>query len=214
MIIPKLHYLSQGNSPQEHVNNIQKACTSGIELVQLNLTNVSEKRISKIAHEVREITSHFQTRLLIRNDYKLAIDCKADGVHIDETGSHDTTKRKQLFSWQMMGGTGNTIQDCERLLVTEVDYIRLGPFRTILTTETKSADVGLNGYTAIINALDTDTPIMASGGITIADVRQIITTGISGIAISEEITRNFDSIKRFNQLLNASATAEQRHTFE
>lgn len=214
MIIPKLHYLSQGNSPKEHVNNIQKACTSGIELVQLNLTDVSEKKISKIAHEVREITSHFQTRLLIRNDYKLAIDCKADGVHIDETNSHDTSIRKQLFSWQMMGGTGNTIQDCERLLVTEVDYIRLGPFRTTLITETKSADVGLNGYTAIIDALDTDTPIMAFGSITIADVHEIITTGISGLAISEEITRNFDSIKRFNQLLNASATAEQRHTFE
>ena len=43
MIIPKLHYMSQGDSPKEHLENIQKACTSGAELVQLNLKNVSEK---------------------------------------------------------------------------------------------------------------------------------------------------------------------------
>jgi thiamine-phosphate pyrophosphorylase len=214
MIIPKLHYISQGNSPQEHVNNIKKACTSGIELVQLNLTDVSEKRVSKIAHEVREITAHFQTRLLIRNDYKLAIDCKADGVHMDETSSYDTTKRKQLFSWQMIGGTANTIQECESFIANEIDYIRLGPFRTDLTNETKSTAVGLNGYTAIIDALHTETPLVGFGGITIADVSDIIATGISGLAISEGITQNFNSIKTFNQLLNASATEEQRHTFE
>ena len=41
MIIPKLHYISQGNSPKEHLVNIQKACSSGAELVQLRLKNVS-----------------------------------------------------------------------------------------------------------------------------------------------------------------------------
>jgi len=39
-------------------------------------------------------------------------------------------------------------------------------------------------------------------------------TGVSGIGVSEEITRDFDSIKTFNKLLSASSTEEQRHTFE
>ena len=68
MIIPKLHYISQGSSPKEHLENIQKACTSGAELVQLRLKNISEKKLLKLAEEAREITAHFQTRLII-NDY-------------------------------------------------------------------------------------------------------------------------------------------------
>lgn len=44
MIIPKLHYISQGNSPKEHLENIQKACSSGAELVQLRLKISSEKK--------------------------------------------------------------------------------------------------------------------------------------------------------------------------
>ena len=44
-MIPKLHYISQGNSPAAHLKNIQSACNSGAELVQLRLKNISEKKI-------------------------------------------------------------------------------------------------------------------------------------------------------------------------
>jgi len=81
-MIPKLHYISQGNSPKEHIENIQKACSAGAELVELRLRNVSEKKYLKLATEAREITSYFQTRLLINDDYKIAKQVKADGVHI------------------------------------------------------------------------------------------------------------------------------------
>ncbi|MGY8916250.1 MAG: thiamine phosphate synthase, partial [Flavobacteriales bacterium] len=69
------------------------------------------------------------------------------------------------------------------------------------------------GYTLIKEALNTNTPIIGVGGITVDDVTAILETGITGLAVSGEITRNFDSIRTFHQLLNASSTAEQRYTF-
>ena len=213
MIIPKLHYISQGSSPKAHLENIQKACTSGAELVQLRLKNVSEKKYLKLANEAREITSHFQTRLIINANYKIAKTIKADGVHLEKTDSCPTIARKHLYTWQMIGGTANNLQDCEVLIDKEVDYISLGPFR--LTTKDNSSQVlGLNGFTAITEALNTETPIIGFGSITTEDVTDILKTGISGLAISEEITRNFDAIKTFNQLLNSSSTEEQRYTFK
>ena len=65
----------------------------------------------------------------------------------------------------------------------------------------------------ILEALNTTTPILGFGGITTADVTSILKTGISGIGVSKEITQNFDTIKRFNQLLGASSTDELRHRF-
>ena len=47
-MIPKLHYISQGNSLNEHLDNIQKACAAGIELVLLDLQNCSEKKVLKL----------------------------------------------------------------------------------------------------------------------------------------------------------------------
>lgn len=214
MIIPKLHYISQGDSPADHIENIQKACTSGIELVLLRFKNVSDKKMLKLAQEAREITSHFQTRLLINTHYKIAKEVKADGVHLEQKDACPAVVRKQLYTWQMIGGIANTVQDCETLLGKEVDYISLGPFRATTTKNNIPPVLGLNGYTAIVEALKTETPIIGVGGITILDVTAIVKTGISGLAVSEEITRNFDSIKTFNQLLNASSTEEQRYTFK
>ena len=214
MIIPKLHYISQGNSPKEHLENIQKACTSGIELVQLHLKNISEKKFLKLSTSAREITSHFQTRLIINDHYKIAKAIKADGVHLEKSDVCPTIARKHLYTWQMIGGTANTLQDCEILLDKEVDYITLGPFRVEITKDNLNPPLGLNGYTAIIENLKTETPIIGAGGMTIKDVTDVLETGVSGITVSGEITRNFDSIKIFNQLLKASSTEEQRHTFK
>ena len=204
MIIPKLHYISQGNSPKEHLENIQKACTSGIELVQLRLKNISEKKFLKLSTSAREITSHFQTRLIINDHYKIAKAIKADGVHLEKTDVCPTIARKHLYTWQMIGGTANTLQDCEILLDKEVDYITLGPYRVEITKDNLNPPLGLNGYTAIIENLKTETPIIGAGGMTIKDVTDVLETGVSGITVSGEITRNFDSIKIFNQLLKAS----------
>ena len=211
MMIPKLHYISQGSSPQEHLENIQKACTSGAELVQLGLKTISEKKFLKIAEEAREITAHYQTRLIISHHYKIAKEIKADGVHLEKTDSCPILVRKHLYTWQLIGAAANTLQDCEALIAKEVDYISLAPFRST-TTKNKLTVLGLNGYRAITEALHTKTPIIGAGDITTADVSDILATGISGLAVSAAITLDFNNISIFSQLLNASSTEEQRFT--
>jgi len=213
MTIPKLHYISQGNSAKDHVENIQKACTSGAELVQLNLKNVSEKKYLKIAKEVIEITAHFQTRLILCDHYKIAKEIKADGVYLEKTDTCPTIVRKHLYTWQMIGATANNLQDCEALIDKEVDYIGLGPYK-LTTKENDCKALGLNGYTVITEELNTETPIIGFGGITTKDVTEILETGVSGIAVATEITQDFNSINTFHQLLKASSTEEQRYTFE
>ncbi|SNR35433.1 thiamine phosphate synthase [Lutibacter flavus] len=214
MTIPKLHYISQGNSPKEHLENIQKACTSGAELVQLHLKNISEKKLLTLAEEAREITAHFQTRLIINDHYKIAKAIKADGVHLEKPATCPTIARKHLYTWQLIGGTANNLQDCEALIAKDVDYISLGPFRLTTTKDNIPAVLGLRGYTAITDVLKTETPIIGFRGITKDDVKAILETGVSGIAVSKEITSNFNKITTFHQLLNASSTEEQRYTFE
>ena len=121
MMIPKLHYITQGDSPKEQLQYIQKACSSGAELVQLRCRDISEKKLLKLAKEAREITAHFQTRLLINDHYKIAKEVKADGVHLEKIDICPTIARKHAYTWQMIGGTANTLQDCETLLNKEVD---------------------------------------------------------------------------------------------
>lgn len=209
MTLNKLHYISQGDSVKEHIENIQQACQAGAELVQLRIKNYSEKKILKAALEAREITGHFQTRLIINDHYKIAKEVKADGVHLGKTDTCPTIARKHLHSWQIIGGTANTLQDCTSLLQKNVDYIGLGPFRFTTTKENLSPVLGLNGYLTILEELKTETPIIAIGGIEIEDAEDIMQTGVHGIALSGAITKDFNTISKIHKLINAPSNNEQ-----
>ncbi|QNM86371.1 thiamine phosphate synthase [Polaribacter pectinis] len=211
-MIPKLHYIAEGNSSEEIIENIQKACSSGIELVRLSLENVFKSKSLALAKKAREITSYFQTRLIIEDNYKIAKDVKADGVHFTKLNADFTKARIHLYNWQIIGATANTLQESEILVDNNIDYITLSPFRNSkLDQDIKT--LGLNGFSLITEALKTETPILGEGEITVEDIPSILKTGISGVAISEAISANFDSIKEFHQLLKASSIDEKRHTF-
>ena len=209
-MVSKLHYISQGATPEEHLNNIQSACASGIELVQLRLKDVNEKKVLETAKKAKEITDHFQTRLIINDYYKIAAAIKADGVHLGKSDICPTIARKELASWQIIGGTANTLEDCQTLIDKKVDYIGLGPFRYTNTKDNLSPVLGEKGYLTILEELKTDTPIIAIGGITQNDVLDIMITGVYGIAVSGEITRDFNSISKFKEIINGSPIQEQR----
>lgn len=209
MQLPILHYISQGKTPKEHLINIQNACTAGAELVQLRLKNLGYKEVLKIAEEAREITGHYQTRLIINDYYKIAKEVKADGVHLGKNDTCPSIARKHLGEFYFIGGTANTIHDCRNLINKKVDYIGLGPYRFTKTKDNLSPVLGYNGYLTILEELKTDTPIIAIGGITLNDVPEILETGVYGIAASTEITKNFNKIGLFNKLLQTPSSQEQ-----
>ena len=213
-MIPKLHYLTNATTAKEQLEHINKACTSGAELIQLDLAPIAKAKRLSLAEEARKITAHFQTRLVIIGDYTIAKAIKADGLFVEDSKTCPLKVREQLHPWQTVGATAHTFQDCERLLDKEVDYIVLGPFKIGNDARENRNELGLYGFAAIADVLKTPTPMLGFGGITLSDVTQILETGISGLVVSDAITTDFNRIKEFHTLLSASATQEQRHSFK
>jgi thiamine-phosphate pyrophosphorylase len=208
-MISKLHYIASGNSPKEHLENIQHACQSGAELVQLSLKGLSEKKQLKLAQEARDITAHFQTRLIFKGSHKIAQQIKADGVLIENSENSILEARNNLNSWQIIGGTANTLEDCKSLLKNNIDYIQLGPFHKTHIKENTTTPLGINGYLTILDVLKTKTPIIAFGGIEVTNILDIMMTKVDGIAMSTAITQNFNLIPKINTFLDGPVTKEQ-----
>ncbi|CAL2074852.1 Thiamine-phosphate synthase [Tenacibaculum sp. 190524A05c] len=208
-MISKLQYISQGATPEEHLVNIQNACTAGSEWVQLRLKNQTDEVILETAKKAREITNHFQTRLIINDHYKIAKQVNADGVHLGKTDACPAVVREYLGKLFIIGGTANTLEDCKILLEKQVDYIGLGPFKYTTTKKNLSPILGLEGYQVLLEELNTETPVIAIGGIVLEDVSSLLKTNIHGIAVSGEITKDFNSISKFHQILKAGSSQEQ-----
>ncbi|EPR72720.1 Thiamin-phosphate pyrophosphorylase [Winogradskyella psychrotolerans RS-3] len=203
-MLSKLHYISQGKTPQDHLENIQKACENGVELVQLRLKEMALDIILETAKKAREVTTQFKVKLIINDHYKIAKAVKADGVHLGKTDACPLKARTYLGKQYLIGGTANTLEDCKVLIEKRVDYIGLGPFQFTETKKNLSPILGIEGYKQLIGTLKTDTPIIAIGGICMEDVSAIINTGVYGIAVSGTITKDFTSISKFYEILNSS----------
>ena len=201
-MIHKLQYITQGETSDDHLENIQKACVAGIGWVQLRLKNYDAKTILETAKKARAITNRFETKLVINDHYKIVKEVKADGVHLGKTDECPLKVRAFLGASFLIGGTANTFQDCLLLLDEKVDYIGLGPYQFTKTKKNLSPVLGVEGYKNLLEKLQTETPIIAIGGIALEDVSKIINTGIYGIAVSGTITNDVVNIAKFQEILN------------
>jgi thiamine-phosphate pyrophosphorylase len=212
-MISKLHYITEGKTPEEHIENIQKACASGVESVQLRLKKVDPKTLLETAKKAREATYHFQTRLIITDHYKVAKEVNADGVYLEESDVCPLKIRAYLGKFYSVGAKANTLDDCKKLLEKKVDYIGLGPFK--LTENNNIGPVlGLAESKEIIEELKTETPTITIGGVTLDDVATIVKAGFYGVAVSRAVTTDFTSIPVFHKILDAPSAQEQVYKFD
>lgn len=190
-MLHKLQYISQGNSPEEHIRNIQAVLDAGVQLVQLRLKNIGDKTYSEYGVKTKELCSNYHAHLIINDNPLVAKNCNADAVHLglNDMGVHEAV---QVFPGKIVGGTANTFEHIQQRCSENVDYIGLGPFQFTTTKEELSPVLGIDGYKTIITKMKEhklNTPVYAIGGIELGDISGIIKTGVYGIAVSGLLTK-------------------------
>ena len=190
-MISNLHYISRGESPEEHLRNIRSMCAAGADWIQLRLKNDSFETVLGTAKAAKEICDHFQVKLIINDFPEVAKKVDADGVHLGKQDSCPVEARKLLGPNKLIGGTANTLEDCESLCKKQVDYIGLGPFRFTTTKKNLSPVLGAEGYRKLLSSFrgsGKSIPVIAIGGITPSDLPALAKIGVHGVAMSGWLT--------------------------
>ncbi|WP_299605033.1 thiamine phosphate synthase [uncultured Aquimarina sp.] len=198
-----LQYISQGNSPQEHLQHIGEVCEAGVRWVQLRLKNEDPATILNTALKCREICDQYGAIMIVNDSVSIAQASQADGVHLGLNDMNPKEARNILGPNFIIGGTANTLQDCIQHKNDGVDYIGLGPFRYTTTKEKLSPILGIEGYRSVISELgvqEIEIPIVAIGGIVEEDIAGIMETGVSGIAVSGMLTNKEQLEERVQNL--------------
>ncbi|HPQ08480.1 MAG TPA: thiamine phosphate synthase [Bacteroidia bacterium] len=198
--LPRLQYISQGNTFDEQYQNIYSALDAGVKWIQLRWKNADLKVLFQIAENVSLLCGKYNSIFII-NDYpEIAAKLNCNGVHLGLNDMSVHEARKILKPQQWIGGTANTLNDVLQRIEEKVTYIGLGPYRFTTTKEKLSPILGLEGYKNILSNIKTDIPIYAIGGITEEDIMPLMETGIYGVAISSAITNAKDKSKYIHQL--------------
>lgn len=197
-----IQFITHSNNRYGYVDGARLALEGGCRWVQLRMKEATEAEFMAAAEIGRLCKEHGATFVL--DDHVEWVEkTGADGVHLGKNDMPIDEARKILGSDKIIGGTANTFEDVERLYRQGADYIGCGPFRFTTTKKNLSPVLGLEGYQHIVDQMKShgiNLPIVAIGGILESDIKSILATGVSGIAVSGGI-------------LNAENPAEEMQRF-
>ena len=211
MKIEKLQYITQQTETLSYIDCVKEACIAGVKWVQLRMKDVSTEKYLATAKEARIICDLYDVKLIINDNVEVAIQCKADGIHLGKNDMNPIEARKIVGKDFIIGGTANAVEDVKNLINNGVDYIGLGPFKHTTTKQNLSPVLGLEGYYKISQELfnflkdgeltNTIPPIVAIGGIELEDIIHLMKTGVDGIAVSVLLTNDFSLVEVMNEAI-------------
>lgn len=202
-MLSKLQYISQGATEQEQLKNIQSALDAGCNWIQLRHKNVSENELLHASEKVKVLCDSYNATFIINDHPSIAKKTDADGVHLGLLDMPVAEARNILGPDKIIGGSANTLEDVLNRINEKCDYVGLGPYRYTTTKEKLSPVLGIEGYKRILNHLEKNNlsiPIYAIGGIRLEDAEFIFSSGIFGVAISNEITLSTNKRELVSQL--------------
>lgn len=185
-----LQFITNASSHEEIIAQVRKVISGGCRWVQLRMKDAEHDAIVAVARELKPICAEHECILVIDDHVDIAQELKLDGVHLGKTDMPPMQARAILGGKPIIGVTANTFSDILAYSGMDIDYIGLGPFRFTSTKKNLSPILGLDGYRSIMQqcaAQGIFIPTVAIGGITEADIDDVMATGVSGIALSGAI---------------------------
>ncbi|NRF41865.1 thiamine phosphate synthase [Pedobacter foliorum] len=202
-MIDKLHYISQETDNISHLDAIEKTLIAGAKWIQLRVKNKPEEAILELAIKANKLCRTYGARLIVNDHPLIALKAEAYGLHLGLTDMPIAEARSIVGEQMIIGGTANTFDHVKQRVAEGADYIGLGPYRFTNTKQNLSPIIGLEGYEAIMEQVSISgitTPIIAIGGIELADIPLIITTGVHGVAVSGALTNQNDTAAIINRI--------------
>lgn len=182
-----LQFITHRNDRYDEISGTRAVLEGGCRWVQLRMKDAPDEEFLRVGREVGRLCRQYGATFLLDDRVQLVTELGADGVHLGKNDMPPREARTLLPAGTIIGSTANTFEDIERAAAAGADYIGLGPFRFTQTKRNLSPILGLEGYREIFTRCRTagiTLPVVAIGGITAADIAQILATGATGIALS------------------------------
>jgi thiamine-phosphate pyrophosphorylase len=157
---------------------------AGVKLIQLRAKALAARDFLAVANIVRSETAAHNCRLIVNDRVDIAMACNADGVHLGQDDLPLQAGRKLLGN-KIIGISTHDIEQAEQAQRDGADYIGFGPMFGTQTKDTGYSARGIDMLKEIRAAVAV--PIVAIGGITEDNVRQVWQAGADSAAIISDV---------------------------
>lgn len=201
-----IQFITHSNTRYDYVEGARLALEGGCRWIQLRMKDAQEVDFLLAAKQIGAMCKEYGATFILDDHVEWVGITGADGVHLGKNDMPVDEARNQLGANRIIGGTANTFEDVERLWRQGANYIGCGPYRFTTTKKNLSHVLGLDGYRHIISKMkahDINIPVVAIGGILQPDIKDVMATGVSGIAVSGAILNAENPVEEMKRFIDS-----------
>ncbi len=178
---------------------IELALQLGIDLLQFRSKQLEDEHRYLIASQLAELCQSYNTPLIINDDIALARAVHAQGVHLGQDDGSIAQAKEQLGEQAIIGRTCHA--DLALALQAQDEGASYVAFGQVYPSQSK-----VSAHRASLEFLEQarqkiTIPIVAIGGITTLNARDVIDTGVDSLALingvwAGDLTKNLQALRK------------------
>ncbi len=178
---------------------VKESLEGGVTFLQLREKELDEEHFLEEARELQKLCREYQVPFVINDNVDIAAAINADGVHVGQSDMEAGDVRAKLGPDKIIGVTAKTVEQAVLAQERGADYLGVG---AVFHTDSKAdaKEISFDTLKDICRAVSI--PVIAIGGITEENVRELAGSGICGIAVISAIYAQRDIKKAAENLKN------------
>ncbi len=174
----------------DSVEWLQQLLDLGLRTLQLRIKRTPDKSLEQQIKTAVALGRHYDAQIFINDHWALALKYGAFGVHLGQQDLADADLNAIAQAGLRLGISTHGYTEMLIALRCRPSYIALGhifPTRTKVMPSQPQGTKRLRDYVALLSA--TDIPTVAIGGINLANLDEVMATGVDGVAVVTAITQ-------------------------
>ena len=163
---------------------VAEAISGGATLVQLREKNLGYEAFKYQALEIQRLCRKYDVPFIINDNVNLAKDIDADGVHVGQSDMNAQNVRALIGPAKILGVSVRTPEEAVLAERQGADYLGAG---AVFHTGSKSDAVDITHEALREICASVKIPVVAIGGITLQNARELAGSGIAGLAVISAI---------------------------
>lgn len=211
-----LQYITNEHCGKSVPDQVRAVLDGGCRWIQIRMKEASDDEIREVIKEIMPLCIEKESFLILDDRVELAKEINVGGVHLGKNDMLPSKARLFLGAAAVIGVTANTFEDVRAVQALDVDYIGIGPCRHTETKKNLAPILGKEGIADICRRMkeeNIEIPTVAIGGITYEDLPDVMSTGVSGVAVSGAIANSDDMVaetRRFMKYLDGYLSHEEK----
>lgn len=165
--------------------SVESALSAGVTMVQLRGHHLPAAQLFALAQMLRPLCQSYNAAFLVNDRLDVGLACGADGFQLGTLSLPLAVAREVAGDGYLLGASVHTLAEAQTAVANGADFLLVG---TIFASHSHPGEAGRGpALLTAMKRLVPACPLLAVGGITDANARQVMDAGADGIAVISAI---------------------------